>query len=231
MTDIFALQKWLRDGTVAAFSSMQGEGLDAAPWLFLTALGFGLVHALLPGHGKLLLAAHYAGRADWRAALLSSVLVIVAHVGSAIAIVLSGFAILQRTLGQAGRAIVIERLSAGLIVAIGVFLLWRSVRPAAQAHRASGQALALAAGLVPCPLTAFAMTFAMMKGAVGAGLLLSAGFALGMIVTVALFPLTAMAAHGRFVSIIEGRRAQRVTRSLTILGALAIIAIGFGSWP
>ena len=55
----------------------------------------------------------------------------------------------------------------------------------------------LVTGMIPCPLTTFIMTYAIVHGAVGAGLVLSGTFAAGMIVTVAVFPLLAVVLRTR----------------------------------
>jgi nickel/cobalt transporter (NicO) family protein len=117
--------------------------------LVITAFGFGLLHALLTGHGKAVLASHHAGTGNARSAVLSSIIVITVHVGSAIIIVLAGFAELQRTIGGAGRAPMPGKASQMLIVAVGLWLLWQALRPHGHGAARSGPALALAAGLVP----------------------------------------------------------------------------------
>jgi nickel/cobalt transporter (NicO) family protein len=232
MERILALQGWLRENAQEAFRALQVEGWSVAPGLLIAAFGFGLLHALLPGHGKLLLAAHYGGRGAWREALLSSMIVIVTHVGSAILIVLAGFAILERTVGRAGRSLLIERVSAGLIVAIGLWLLWRALRPAPHDHaERSGPALAVAGGLTPCPLTTFTMTLAAAQGAVAAGLVLSGGFALGMVATVAIFPLLAIATRRSLGAWIASRSTHRLILVLQCAAAVAIVLIGASAWP
>jgi nickel/cobalt exporter len=75
-----------------------------------------MLHALLPGHGKSVLASCYAGDGRFLGALGSSTILILTHVGSAVVLVLSGFVILQRTIGGAGRAPTLEHASQALIV-------------------------------------------------------------------------------------------------------------------
>jgi nickel/cobalt transporter (NicO) family protein len=230
MEALIGLQGWLREGAMNGLRALQTEGLTAAPSLILAAFGFGLLHALLPGHGKLLLAAHYAGRGPWREALLSSAILIMTHVGSAIIIVLAGFALIERTIGRAGRALVIERLSAVLIIVIGLALLWQALRSGGKDRHRSGTLLAVAGGLTPCPLTAFAMTYAVTQGAITAGLILSGGFALGMIVTVAVFPVVAVLLRRSALQWSPERWTSRLARALLAVTATAVIIIGVMSW-
>jgi nickel/cobalt exporter len=63
-----------------------------------------------------------------------STILILTHVGSAVVLVLSGFVILQRTIGDAGRAPALEHASQALIVLVGLWLLWRAFRPHSRDH-------------------------------------------------------------------------------------------------
>jgi ABC-type nickel/cobalt efflux system permease component RcnA len=205
---------------------LHGAGL---PSLVVAAFGFGMLHALLPGHGKSVLASYYAGDGGWRDALVSSTILIVTHVGSAVVLVLTGFAILQRTIGGAGRAPMLEHISHILILLSGFWLLYRALKPHTHGSEASGFAVAFVTGMIPCPLTTFIMTYAMVHGAVGAGLVLSGMFAACMIVTVAAFPLMAVAFRTTALLTISAsnlQRRHRALRALEVAAALAIVAIG-----
>jgi len=116
MDAVFYLQRWLYSGAIDALNALQTAGLSGLPILIAAAFGFGTLHALLPGHGKAVLTSYYAGDGRWRGALLATTTLIVTHVGSAIVIVLGGFAILERTLGSAARASALEIASQVLIM-------------------------------------------------------------------------------------------------------------------
>lgn len=224
-------QRGLHTQALAALKALPDAGMAGMPALVVAAFSFGMLHALLPGHGKSLLAAHYAGEGRWRGAMLSSAILILTHVGSAIVIVLTGAAIIQRTLVGAGRAPILERSSQVLIVLVGLWLLWRAFRPHHHDHGRSGPALAFVGGLVPCPLTTFIMAYAVANGLVLAGLLLSATFATGMIVTVVAFPLAAILLRGRLVAILDSSDAlrRRIGFGLEVAAAMAVTALGL--WP
>jgi nickel/cobalt exporter len=173
MGTIFELQRWLYTGALEALNAMRTAGVAGLPALIGAAFGFGMLHALLPGHGKSVLASYYAGDGRFQGALGSSTIMILTHVGSAVVLVLSGFVILQRTIGGAGRAPALEHASQALIVLFGLWLLWRALRPHSHDHDRSGPALAFVTGLVPCPLTTFIMTYAVANGLVASGLILA----------------------------------------------------------
>jgi ABC-type nickel/cobalt efflux system permease component RcnA len=209
-------------------NALQTTGLAGLPSLVVAAFGFGMLHALLPGHGKSVLASYYAGDGRWRGALASSTILIVTHVGSAVVLVMTGFALLQRTIGGAGRAPMLEHASHVLILLSGLWLLFRALRSHAHDEK-SGFALAFVTGMIPCPLTTFIMTYAMVHGAVGAGLILSGAFAVGMVVTVAAFPLLAIGLRTRALPAALAFSPQwrrGAVRTVEIAAALAITAIG-----
>lgn len=228
---LISLQRGLHADALAALKAMPDVGFTGLLPLMAAAFSFGMLHALLPGHGKSLLAAHYAGDGRWSGALLSSTIVILTHVGSAILLVLTGAAILQRTLVGAGRAPMLERASHVLIALVGLWLLWRAFRPHGHDHSRSGPMLAFVGGLVPCPLTTFIMSYAVANGLIGAGLILSGSFAGGMIVTVVAFPLAAILFRSRLVPLAVSSEAlrRRAGRVLEIGAALAVLALGI--WP
>lgn len=228
MDAVFNLQRWLYASAVDALNGLQTAGLSGLPILIAAAFGFGMLHALLPGHGKAVLTSYYVGDGRWRGALLATTVLILTHVGSAIVIVLGGFAILQRTIGSAGRAPMLEMASHVLIMLIGFWLLWRAIKTRAHDHDQSSIPLAFVAGLVPCPLTTFIMTYAVANGLVGTGLILSGTFATGMFVTVVAFPLLAIAFRTQLLPLLANTQAWRIRLGhiLEIIAALAIIAIG-----
>jgi len=156
----------------------------------------------MPGHGKTVIVSYYLGRsAGLIGSIGTSVILVLTHVGSAVVLVLAGYLVIRRTIGGAGRAPAFEVASAILIIAIGVWLLFRALRPHEHGHAGTdGRVLAFVTGLVPCPLTTFIMVYAVAQGIVAAGLLVTAGMALGMITTIAGFALAAVLLRDRFIS-------------------------------
>jgi nickel/cobalt transporter (NicO) family protein len=132
MGTIFDLQRWLYTGALESLNALRAAGVAGLPALIGAAFGFGMLHALLPGHDKSVLASYYAAGGRFLGALGSSTILILTHVGSAVVLVLSGFVILQRTIGGAGRAPALEHASQALIVLVGLWLLWRAFRPHSQ---------------------------------------------------------------------------------------------------
>jgi nickel/cobalt exporter len=230
MNAVLGLQHWIYANVVHALQSLHTTGLAEMPVLIASSFAFGMLHALLPGHGKSVLASYYAGEGRLAGAIGSSSLLILVHVGTAVLMVLTGFVIVQRTIGAAGRAPELEHASQVLIVLVGLWLLWRAVRPHDHNHNRSGVVLAIVTGMVPCPLTTFIMTYAVANGLVAPGLLLSAVFAAGMIVTVGSFPLLAVLLRTRLLPLLARteRWRESLGHGLEISAALAVLAIGIG---
>ena len=230
MNSLFDFQRGLYGDVQDALRAFQGQETPDLLALTIAALGLGMLHALLPGHGKSVLASYFAGEGRPWGAVLSSAVLILTHVGVAIFLVLGGFAILRTTIIGAGRAPVLEYASHALIVLIGLWLLWRSRRAHghADASGRSGVTLGFVTGLVPCPLTTFVMSYAVANGVVAAGLFLSASFAAGMIVTVAAFPLVAVLMRSRLVAFLDRSRIWRgrISRSLEVISVTAIVMLG-----
>jgi len=227
------IQGWLYGGATA---ELRGLASDFGALKLLAAVSFaavfGMVHALMPGHGKTVIVSYYLGRsAGLLGSIGTSIILVLTHVGSAVVLVLAGYFVIRRTIGGAGRAPAFEVASAVLIIAIGIWLLFRALRPHEHGHAAAdGRVLAFVTGLVPCPLTTFIMVYSLAQGLVAAGLLVTAGMAFGMIVTIASFALAAVLLHERIVLFMEHTHHLRRQAGRALEIASATIIFAFGIW-
>ena len=144
------------------------------------AVLFGVVHALTPGHNKLVLATYVVGD---RMAVLKATAVAAAlaltHIGSAVIIALVASFLLSRTMTNAGQVPLLENLSRWLLVGIGVWLVVRAFWGKPHVH-GEGLGFGIVAGLVPCPLTLFIMVFAVSQGVPEAGLTFAVAMLIGV---------------------------------------------------
>lgn len=125
----------------------------------------------------------------------------------------------------------LEAASGALIASIGAFLLWRSLRtPHDDTTTRNGRTLALVTGMIPCPLTTFVMSYALARGVLVAGLLVTAAMTVGMIGTIGGIALAASFTRNRFVNLMSRteRLRHRLGQALEIGGSLAVL--GFGIW-
>src|SRR6266498_401809 len=156
------IQSWLYGGASAELKGL-AAGFDVTKLLAAMAIAavFGMVHAVMPGHGKTVIVSYYLGRpAGVLGSIGTSAILVLTHVGSAVVLVLAGFIVIRRTIGGAGRVPAFEAASAVLIIAIGLWLLFRALRSHEHAQAAEdGRVLAFVTGLVPCPITTFIMVY------------------------------------------------------------------------
>ena len=193
-----------------------------------TAILFGAVHALMPGHGKIVLISYHLGQpSSPTAAFTNGAILALTHVGLAVALVLAGYAVISRAFAYGGRTPQFEAASGVLIIIIGAYLLWASLT---HRHDAipSGRSLALASGMIPCPLTTFVLSYALARGVLASGLLVAAAMAVGMITTIGGVALVAGFARNRLVGLLarsEGWR-HRAGMALEVGGAALVLLLG-----
>jgi nickel/cobalt exporter len=227
MNWLIDLQHWLYQGMGAGLKS--AGDVAALPAMLASAILFGALHALMPGHGKSVLVSYHLGREGRLSdGLLTGVVLAVTHIGSAIIFVMLGIAVISRSLAAAGRAPAFETASAILIVATGAFLLWRALRPHEHAYTGDGRMLAFVTGLVPCPLTTFILTYAIAKHELAVGFAAVGAMALGVIATLVSFAVAAVFARGWLIDFLARSETLRlrVGRVAELAGACAVIVIG-----
>jgi nickel/cobalt exporter len=227
MNWLIDLQHWLYQGMGAGLKS--AGDVAALPAMLASAILFGALHALMPGHGKSVLVSYHLGREGRLSdGLLTGVVLAVTHIGSAIIFVMLGIAVISRSLAAAGRAPAFETASAILIVATGAFLLWRALRPHEHAYTGDGRMLAFVTGLVPCPLTTFILTYAIAKHELAVGFAAVGAMALGVIATLVSFAVAAVFARGRLIDFLARSETLRlrVGRVAELAGSCAVIVIG-----
>ena len=221
------LQGWLYGGMAAGMKS--AEDVTLLPALLASAVLFGALHALMPGHGKSVLVSYHLGRRGRVTdGLLTGIVLALTHVGSAVLFVMAGVAVISRSLAAGGRAPAFERASALLIVGTGIFLLWRSLRPHQHSHAGDGRMLAFVTGLVPCPLTTFILTYALAKHQLAVGFAAVGAMTMGVIATLASFSIAAVLTRGHVMNVMartEGLRL-RIGQAAELAGACAITILG-----
>jgi nickel/cobalt exporter len=153
---------------------------------------FGAVHALTPGHSKSILATYLTGSSAGVGRGLSvSLALSFTHVTMAVIIAWFSLPLVSRMLGSAGDTPTLENISRGLLGIIGLWMLWNAFfRPAHTHGEGEGLAVGMMAGLIPCPLTLFVMSFAMSRGVPVAGLLFAVVMMFGVMVTLSATALT-----------------------------------------
>jgi ABC-type nickel/cobalt efflux system permease component RcnA len=230
--DLIAIQREI----YLAFADRIGDFATTGDWTLLAAylpMGvlFGAVHALTPGHSKAVLATYLTGSTtSIPRGLAVSLLLSFVHVGTSVLIALFTLPLVSVVLGSVGRAPALEGLSRGLLGVIGIWMLWQGFRGAGHAH-AQGFAAGLAAGLIPCPLTLFVMTFAISRGVPQAGVAFAGVMMIGVALVLATVALAAVIFRQQLLRLLatRPRAVEVVTRAIQIIAGLVLVAVALNA--
>ena len=236
------------------------EGDSAMPLAIGAGLAFlyGVLHALGPGHGKLVVVSYFLSReARVGRGLLMGLQIAIFHVISAIVVVALADLLLRRAFGGAPAEVAGVRLfSYGLIALIGAVMLAQAIRHSRQRragievdgccggshvghhHHGPGEVrervqqggLSLGVGLVPCTGAVLILLYAMANDILLAGVLLAVAIAAGMAITMGGLGILSVIARQALANRLEARGDGngRLAAVSDYGGALAIMAIGAG---
>ena len=229
MDVLIAIQRWIHTSLTAdltAFAATRDWSALAA--VLPLGIVFGAFHALTPGHGKTVLASYLVGS---RLAALRSIAVAGAlaltHVFSAVLLALLAAPLITRTLAGIGRAPTLENISRGLLALIGAWLMARAWRGRSHAH-GEGVLVGVVAGLVPCPLTLFAMFLALARGVPEAGLTFALAMMLGVGLTLSAVAVLTVGARNTVMRLTakHGISFDRAARIMDGVSGALLLVIG-----
>jgi len=191
---------------------------------------FGAVHALTPGHGKSILAAYLASsRLGLIRGLTVSLAASFTHVALSVLIVLLALPLVSHSFFvRPGEAPVLEDVSRGLLGVIGLWMLYRAFRRRPHTHDVGeGLAVGFLAGLIPCPLTLFVMTFAVSRGVPEAGIAFAVVMMLGVALTLSTVAAGTILFRQNMIHLMENRAVllDRISRTLEAMVGLLLISI------
>ena len=203
---------------------------------------YGAVHAVGPGHGKMVVASYFVGHeARIGKGLLMGVQIAVTHVLSAVILVsLVDLTFRQFIGGVPAESKGIRLVSYGLIIVIGLYMLYRAVMNAFfngagglnhRHHHGDGRqqaVLAVIAGLVPCTGAILVMLFALANDILLFGIILVAAISTGMALTLsAIGAVTVLFRHAVVAAADKTSAAGRpVALALEHAGAILILLVG-----
>jgi len=219
------------DGFASVFEDA-AAGRGVLLLLLLTALGWGALHALSPGHGKTMVAAYLVGtRGTARHAVVLGATVTVTHTIGVFALGVVTLRLSQYVLPE-DLYPWLTLVSGLMVVLIGAGVLRSRVRRArAHGHRHYHHGpedlswrglvgMGTAAGLIPCPSALVVLLAAVSQHEVALGLLLITAFSLGLAGTLT----------GLGLAVVRARRflpsAGRLATVLPAASALLIVAVG-----
>jgi ABC-type nickel/cobalt efflux system permease component RcnA len=192
---------------------------------------FGAAHALTPGHSKAVLATYLAGSDNSvRRGLAVSLTLSFTHVTIAVLIAALSLPLVSIALGSVGRAPFLEDVSRGLLGLIGGWMIWRAFRHSHHHHKHEGEAVGVMAGLIPCPLTLFVMTFAISRGVPVAGILFAITMMAGVALTLSCVAVLSILFRERLVHFFDSRPRLLDIISRTIEGAAGVVLASVALW-
>ena len=255
---ILVVARWQRrlNDNLARQVNAYKTGGAIAPVLAILLLSFfyGLFHAAGPGHGKFVVAAYFlANRARPRDGVLMSGLIALTQALVAIGLV-GVFAVTldAGTLELIGNATWVELASYGLIVLLGLWMIWGGIvgRGCSHGHGPGGHRehedgasvsaepglramlpAAVAAGLRPCTGAVIVLLFTLANGIFIVGILGSLVMALGVAITVSAIGLAAIYARRGAARASDTRPGLAIYRNLAhrvagLAGGGGIVLVG-----
>ena len=127
-----------------------------------------------------------------------------------------------------GSSPVLEDISRGMLGVIGVWMAWRAIaRGRSTQHGREGVAFGFMAGMVPCPLTLFIMSFAVLHQVVTVGVLLAVSMMLGIALSLGAVAVAAVVFRNQAARLLGRcpRLLQLSARSLEAIAGLVLLAV------
>lgn len=230
LQDIVSLQREIYQAFADQIRAFAAGGGWAAFFAYLPmGILFGAVHTLTPGHSKAVLATYLAGNPlSLARGLTVSLMLSFTHVAMSVLIALLSLPLVSIALGSVGRAPLLEDISRGLLGLIGLWMLYRAFRRSAHGHDpGEGALVGFMAGLVPCPLTLFIMTFAISRGVPEAGIAFAVTMMAGVALVLAAVAAATVLFRQQVMHLIERRPVllDRITRAIEGGAGLILTAI------
>jgi ABC-type nickel/cobalt efflux system permease component RcnA len=214
--------------------------------LLLLAFAYGAIHALGPGHGKIVMTSYaISNPLKARHGIALGIFISIVHTLSAILLVVIIYFLLKVSFlsNSAEPKKIITLISYGLFMIMGCYLLikgilaFRAKKPACGCCHAEPIKdtrvtylffPALAIGLVPCEGTILLLVFSISIQALWVGIVLSFTMSLGMAVTISLIGLLAIGSRKGTIKLMAGKEQNHLLLNFIFetAGAVLIILIG-----
>jgi ABC-type nickel/cobalt efflux system permease component RcnA len=228
---ILSIQRKLQ-GALAGYASTLFDSPEQLAVGMAVAIALGLVHALTPGHGKSVIFSYFLGQ---RASVLDGMRIAataaLTHGTVAVLLVLLAGRVLSPLGRPTGPAAWLETIAGAVVAAVGalyVILAVRDLRRGGDHHShyvsSSRPLLAIAMGLLPCPLTIIVVGAAVAQGATVGGIALAAAISLGAAVTIGCFGLLGLALRAASLAV-SGAAAERLRKGLAWLELATSVVI------
>ena len=200
-----------------------GDSLLPILTILTVAFIYGVVHALGPGHGKLLVSSYFLrSNRSYTQAFKMGYLISLVHTISALTITFLLYYILDVIFSQTFQEVsfYMTKFSGVLIigVAIYLFLEHHHEHKNIETHEKSDLSIAISAGVVPCPGVMTITLFSIIMGELLVGVLSAILMSIGMGLTISLSAILATATQKHSVS--------SVSKIFPYIGNVMILFLG-----
>lgn len=232
---IVEIQKKLNRSLSQNLRTMKNE---FNPKTFFLLLGisflYGVIHALGPGHGKMLISAYFIQE---KASIISSFkigsVLSLTHSGSAAILgVIIGIFFQSAKMYKDNIQLYIGIISGSLIVILGVVYLFVSLFKKSHVHSAFHNKneilIGIFSGIVPCPVSMTIILFSIFLDMLWLGLVCVLALSVGIAITISMIGVLTIKTRG-FTEKLTGaksKQTQIMAKILSVLGSVIIIVIG-----
>ncbi len=202
-----------------------GDGNALIPILTVLGIAFiyGVVHALGPGHGKLLVSSYFLrNNRSYKEAFKMGYLISLVHTLSALTISFVLYYLLEVVFSQTFQEVsfYMRKISALLIIGVAIYLFFEQhkehYRP--DTTQKSDLSIALSAGVIPCPGVMTIILFSILLGNISVGIAAAILMSLGMGLTISLSAIAATATRSHTPS--------KISMIFPFVGSVMILLLG-----
>jgi len=175
-----------------------GDSLLTIVTILSVAFIYGVVHAIGPGHGKLLVSSYFLrGNRSYTQAFKMGYLISLVHTLSALTITFVLYYILEVIFSKTFQdvAFYMTKFSGVLIIGVAIYLFFEHHHEHKQIEieQKSDLSVAISAGIVPCPGVMTITLFSIMRGELMVGIFSAILMSIGMGLTISLSAILATA--------------------------------------
>ena len=194
------------------------------------AFVYGLIHAVGPGHGKVLVALYFtANKSDYKKAFKMGYMISIIHAISALLFTFGIFFILKTMFRKNFNEFsdIAMQISAFMIVGVGLYLIYEAFiarkgkEKAIKKSSKSEVAVAFSAGVVPCPGVMTIVLFCIVLGQYTLGILAAVAMSIGMGLTISLAGIFSIALNKK-----SGGFLNKKAYILEMIGGFLVLVLG-----
>ncbi|MDP8268871.1 MAG: hypothetical protein P9L97_09105 [Candidatus Tenebribacter davisii] len=205
--------------------------------LIFISIAFGIIHAIGPGHGKMIVGTYFLKeKATPIKALKIGCTISITHSGLAIILGII-FGLIVKGMKMHGRLDIqnyIGIFGGGLITLLGIYYLWQQLTNNEHLHKISSGKneilLGIFSGMIPCPISMTIILFSLYFNVFLYGLISVIFFSVGMAFTISLIGIIMIKSRDIIsnITVKNQKRVEVFQKIFGLLTSLIIILIGLG---